>query len=105
MCRSKQMGPDWTEIREYLRLIEQHGECTISLVMQPVGPRAGTDYSVSLCAIKEGCLGKVEDVSVVVAGTWPNASARTLEAFVYQMLHALDTGVASKFFKQSVLPF
>jgi len=105
MCRDKPGAPDWTEIREYCRLIEQHGECTISLMLQPHGPRVGIDWSVSLCAIRDGALGKIEDHSVTLVGTWPNASARTIEGFVYQMLYHLDTAVAAKFYKQSVLPF
>lgn len=90
-----QPGPDWTDIRSLMEVIEKNHAATCYLHMSPLGKVNGVEWRIVAVVHLMGMWMNPEKSDYGVAVNWPNLDSATLEGAVYALLVKLDWDLES----------
>lgn len=97
---SVENGPDWLDIRSYMKAIEHHHECFITTMLSAVGRSDGATIQVTVAAswVDVGAVNGMG--SAAITSQFPNREHKTLEGLVMKLLYQLDHDMTSRRWKQ-----
>lgn len=99
--RSEHKGPDWHDILNYIKQLEQHHNATVTFELRSIGIRFGSTFVVTLFMSAPMLVGPGRVWTDSLHGEWPCAGHRTFEGFMYNMLQRADVHLAHHVWKQA----
>lgn len=86
-------GPDWTGVNAMTGAIETLHSCRVVWTVTTAGQAKNGSCNITMEANFPTLPGSALPKQVKVSGLWPNASAKTFEGYVYNLLWQLDYGI------------
>lgn len=97
-------GPDWTDVRTYLKEIARAHECSVKIEMSPDGGHEGPGLTVAAVAwspsLESGEVARASSVS----STFPGRPVTTMEAMIFRLLFELDHLCGKAMWEQQQMP-
>lgn len=97
-------GPDWTDVRVYLREIAKAHQCSVKVEMSPDGAHEGPGLTVAVVAWRPSLDDGSASTASSVSSTFPHRQSATMEAMIFRLLFELDHLCGKALWEQSVLP-
>jgi hypothetical protein len=95
-------GPDWTGVIAMTGAIEELHSCRVVWTVTTVGQAHNGICAIEMVATFPTLPDSDLPRKVRVSGQWPNASAKTVEGYIYNLLWQLDYGIQEAY-EQMVL--
>lgn len=83
-------GPDMLDCSLLAVELQRDLECSISLLLEPVGLVAGAGWRVGVVATSRKLTDAGPAWTAAVTQTWPHRNWRSLEALIFNLIHELD---------------
>lgn len=98
------MGPELTDVAEYLKTICEHHRCQITVLITPSTGYGGLPLSVVVVAAPARPEDPWNDQGHSVERKWPNRANRTFEGCLYAACMDLDTKLSGTRWDQETFP-
>jgi len=103
MWRGVSSGPDWTDVRLFMKALEESYQVSISVMLVPAGRRESTALRCSVCAMWVA-LEEVGSTGVTtVDKVWPSKEHKTLEGVAMNCLYTMEKVLMGKRQEQAPL--
>lgn len=100
MCARRIGSCDWTDVRRYMKLLDEDYKVSTSMMLAPVGRRDGVAFILTLVATWLD-LDTVEKVGSASAHMfYPNNECASMEATAYRLCYLLEAPLAGARLKE-----
>ncbi len=86
-------GPDWTDVEQTMRIMEELHEGRVSLRISPAGRGSSGGFDTDLSILWDVLPGSEDLRSLSIQGPWPCKDCTTLAQHIWKGLLMLDTAV------------
>jgi len=100
--RRSTVGPDWTDIRTFMREMERLHRCRCYLEMYPDFIAHGPALRLVLTCCSNEPGSDLHSCEESTAGMWPNVNNQSVEGLAYALLVKLDHVLLDKWWRQEV---
>lgn len=100
--RSSSNGPDWTDIRIFMKELQILHKCAVYLEVMPGTTVTGPELRLVLTAVSNEPGSDLKVCEEAVSISWPNNGGRSVEGNVYQLCVQLDHRLTERWWKQEV---
>ena len=100
--RKSSNGPDWTDIRIFMKELMVLHSCAVYLEILPGTSREGPMLRLVLSAVSNSPGSELKACEESAIGHWPSNRSITLEGEVYGLCVRLDRILSEKWWKQGV---